>query len=80
MIIDILCSNILRLLMDSKTKGVPLRDQLIADHYYCLNDWLMVGSGVIFNKRALVCKLFESIEIGLLGQKVKNNFYPTPFK
>ena len=69
MIIDVLCTNILRLLMEAKSKGAPIREQLIADHYYCLNDWLMICSSLIMDKRAIVSKLFESIEMGLLGQK-----------
>jgi hypothetical protein len=70
--VDVLSSNILRLLLEAKLqpKLSPLNSNLVADHFYCLLDWIMSSTIYIFDKRALASKVFEAIEIGLLGQKV----------
>ena len=67
-----LSSNILRLLLEAKLqpKLSPLNPNLVSDHFFCLLDWIMASTVYIFDKRALASKVFEAIEIGLLGQKV----------
>jgi hypothetical protein len=69
--VDILCSNVLRQLVEAKqSKAYVLNENLVADHFYCLLDWVMACPTYLFDKRALASKVFEAIEIGLLGQKV----------
>jgi len=71
-IIDILCSNIHRQLLEAKqSKTYVLNENLVADHFYCLLDWIMASTTYLFNKRAVASKIFEAIELGLLGQKLQ---------
>jgi hypothetical protein len=76
-IIEMLCANILRMILESRTnKSYTLKENLVADHFYCLQDWIMASTVYLFNKASLASKVFEAIEIGLLGQKV---CLPSPF-
>ena len=73
-IVEFLCSNILRLLLESKqSKTYTLNENLVADHYYCLLDWIMASTTYLFNKKSLASKVFEAIEMGLLGQKLQGS-------
>jgi len=71
-IADILSANILRQLLEAKqSKTYQLNESLVADHFYCLLDWVMSSPGYLFDKKAIASKVFEAIEIGLLGQKLQ---------
>ena len=71
LIIDILCSNILGQFVQANRFKSQLNENLIADHFYCLLDWIMSSTNYLFNKRKLTEKVFESIEYGLLGQRLE---------
>lgn len=69
-IIEMLSNNILRMILENKAgKPSPLRESLVADHFYCLLDWIMGSTVYLFDKQLLASKVFEAIEFGLLGQK-----------
>jgi len=45
-------------------------ETIVADHFYCLLDWLMYGHPYyLFDKPELANKLCQAIELGLVGQK-----------
>ena len=76
LIIDILCANINRLLTEQKqTKKGEVNESLVADHFYCLLDWLMCNSSHIMNNKNVVSKLCDAIEQGLLGQTVTTSYH-----
>ena len=72
-VVDILCSNIKRLFIEFRNSKKPITEeaeQFIADHFYCLLDWVMCNSTHMMNNVTVTTKLFEAIELGLLGQTV----------
>lgn len=69
LVVDVVCGNILRLLSEGRTSGT-LREHLVADHYYCLQDWVIASGSYVFDRTTLASKLFDAIEMGLLGQKL----------
>lgn len=76
LVVDILCANISRLLVEQKvSKKNEINESLVADHFYCLLDWVMCNSSNIMNNKAVASKLFDAIEQGLLGQSVSNQLY-----
>ena len=42
-------------------------EDLVADHFYCLLDWIMGSTNYIFDNRNLATKVFGAVERGLLG-------------
>eukprot|EP01100_Stratorugosa_tubuloviscum_P011908 TRINITY_DN542_c0_g1_i1.p1 TRINITY_DN542_c0_g1~~TRINITY_DN542_c0_g1_i1.p1 ORF type:complete len:1470 (+),score=659.45 TRINITY_DN542_c0_g1_i1:33-4442(+) len=67
-IIGILCDNICNMIKDSS--GKLLRETITADHFYCLLDWIMAYTAqYVFDKATLATRVFEAIELGLLGQR-----------
>jgi hypothetical protein len=68
---ETLCQNIIKSIVDSQVnRGFAVKEQVVADHFYCLLDWIMYAHpDYLFDKVSLASKLFEAIELGLIGQK-----------
>eukprot|EP01102_Stenamoeba_stenopodia_P015219 TRINITY_DN516_c0_g1_i1.p1 TRINITY_DN516_c0_g1~~TRINITY_DN516_c0_g1_i1.p1 ORF type:complete len:1485 (+),score=330.88 TRINITY_DN516_c0_g1_i1:382-4836(+) len=70
-VVETLCNNIIKTIVDSQiNRSFGVKENIIADHFYCLLDWFMYGHpAYIFDKPEIANKVCQAIELGLVGQK-----------
>lgn len=78
-IVETLCSNIIKTIVDSQLNRMfAVREAVLADHFYCILDWIMYAHPYyVLDKASLANRLFEAIELGLIGQKTHAPIPPT---
>mmetsp|Transcript_28187 Transcript_28187/g.70760 ORF Transcript_28187/g.70760 Transcript_28187/m.70760 type:complete len:1006 (-) Transcript_28187:79-3096(-) len=65
-----LCATIINQLQEqNNNKSFSLQQSVVADHYYCLMDWLSYATNLLDDTN-VASKVFCAIEMGLLGLKV----------
>eukprot|EP01104_Vermistella_antarctica_P013529 TRINITY_DN4112_c0_g1_i3.p1 TRINITY_DN4112_c0_g1~~TRINITY_DN4112_c0_g1_i3.p1 ORF type:complete len:1259 (-),score=365.16 TRINITY_DN4112_c0_g1_i3:66-3842(-) len=66
-IVEVLCSNITSQLKEGRG-GRTMNEQVVAEHYFTLLEWLVAGHMDLFDSEKLANKVFEAIELGMLGE------------
>jgi hypothetical protein len=72
LLIYTLSENIINHIKRGKS-GVDLQEEVIAGHYYCLLDWVLIGNVQVLAFTCLLDKVLEAVEIGLLGEGDKQD-------
>ena len=45
-----------------------MNEQVVAEHYFTLLEWLVAGHMDLFDSEKVANKVFEAIELGMLGE------------